>query len=324
MILTRTPLRISLFGGGSDMPEFYLANVFGAAVSFAINKYVYVTVNEKFDGRTRVSYSETENVDHPRELKHDLARGALQYFKLQGLEITSMADIPGEGSGLGSSSAFVVGLVRALDRYIDRDNNAHPSVYAIIAYHIERELCGHMVGKQDHYAAAYGGLHYYKFNHDETVSSQLIPMTEELRFFLQENLTLFWTGRMRKAAAILREQAERLSAGTSKNAVEQLRDYAMMAKNMIADGAYSHLGEMMDDTWELKKKISHVSDDELDAIYAKAKAAGARGGKILGAGGGGFMLFEADRNRQQAIEDAIGLRRVRFEVDERGSVVLHK
>jgi D-glycero-alpha-D-manno-heptose-7-phosphate kinase len=306
------------------MPEFYLENDFGAVVSFAIDKYVYVTVNEKFDGRTRVSYSETENVDHPHLLKHGLVRNALSYFELRGLEITSVADIPGEGSGLGSSSAFTVGLARALDRYIDRDNNSHPSVYARIAYHIERDMNGGTVGKQDHYAAAYGGLHLYKFNHDETVTAQLLPLDQNLKFFLEENLMLFWTGRTRKAEAILQTQAERLTSGASKRTAMALRDMAMVAKDMIGKGDYALLGEMLDEAWKLKKKLSHVSDEFLDDIYAKAKKAGARGGKVLGAGGGGFMLFESEGEHRSAVEDAIGLRRVRFEVEERGSVVLIK
>lgn len=323
MILTRTPLRISLFGGGSDMPEFYKEG-FGAVISFAINKYVWVSVNDKFDGRLRMSYSKTENVDAPHELEHDLARGALTHFGLNGLEITSVADIPGEGSGLGSSSAFTVGLVRALDRYIDRDLNAHPSVYAELAYHIERNLAGKIVGKQDHYATAYGGLHFYKFLSDGSVTAQLIPMNNLLREFLQEKCMLFWTGRTRSAGKILKEQAERLTDGRSRKAVATLRDLACSASAMMQEGHYGLIGTMMDDAWKLKKEISTVSDEWFDEKYQAAMDCGAEGGKILGAGGGGFLLVVAERNFQPAIESALGLRRVRFAVEERGSVVVHK
>src|SRR5512147_2786125 len=193
MIITRTPLRISLAGGGSDMPAFYDREC-GVVVSFTINKYLYISVSDKFDGRTRVSYSRTENVDFPSALSHDLARECLEYYHMRGLEITSVSDIPGEGSGLGSSSAFVVGLCRALS--YKKNEILTTSELAERAFAIERTLCGHPVGKQDHYAAAFGGLNRYNFRKD---SVNWFPLSVHAGEYLQKNLMFFWTGVTRRA-----------------------------------------------------------------------------------------------------------------------------
>lgn len=324
MIITKTPLRISLFGGGTDVPEFYQKNGFGAVISFAINKYVYVSLNEKFEEGIRVSYSETENVTAPSELKHNIVREALKLYRPGSVEIVSVADIPGRGSGLGSSSAFTVGLVRAVDRYFDMNTNRHPHVYADNAYYIERELCKQPVGKQDHYAAAYGGLHYYQFNADETVFAELIPLTQDVRYFIEENLMLFWTGKTRPASPILEEQRDRLLMGTTNQHALHLRDLTQTARMMLKEGNVDMLGTMLDHNWELKKWMTWVSDPWIDEIYSKGREAGATGGKLLGAGGGGFMLFAADKHHQADIERAVGLRRVKFSLEERGGAVVYR
>lgn len=323
MILTRTPLRLSLFGGGTDMPEFFTRHP-GAVLSFTIDKYIYVGVNEKFDGLTRVSYSKTEIVDQPWKLEHDLARETLEHFDLKGLEITSVSDIPGEGSGLGSSSAFTVGLVVALTRYLDGDMNVHPSVFAGRAYEIERNECDHPVGKQDHYAAAHGGLHYYGFNMDGTVNAELIHLTPNLRCFLEQNIMLFWTGKTRSANAILRQQARNISIlDKSYNSLTYLVEYAREARNLLEDERFEQIGHMLDGAWVYKKGLAAVSDSEIDRIYSRAKSAGAEGGKLCGAGGGGFLMLVAHPSVQRAVEEAVGLRRVRFHVEERGSHVVY-
>ena len=322
MIITKTPLRLSLFGGGTDLPEFYTRRP-GAVVSFAINKYIYVSVNEKFDGRTRVSYSKTEDVDEPWKLEHDLARETMGYYGLKGLEITSVSDIPGEGSGLGSSSAFTVGLVTALMHKLRGDIKTHPSYYAQMAYDIERNGCDHSVGKQDHYAAAFGGLHYYQFNPDGSVNAELIHLTEKLRHFLEGNVMLFWTGRTRKADTILKEQADRLAKKETIAYGEFLAGYAQEARNLLEDGKFDKIGLLMDWAWKYKKELTNVSDEEIDMIYSRAKLSGALGGKICGAGGGGFLMLIADPVDQSAIENAVGLRRVRFCIEECGSRVIY-
>ena len=322
MILSKTPLRISLFGGGSDMPEFF-QNEPGAVVSFCIDHYIYVGVNEKFDGKTRVSYSKTEVVDDPATLEHDLVRETLRHFDMKGLEITSISDIPGEGSGLGSSSAFTVGLATALIAHSGGNLNAHPSVFAQLAYGIERNLCGHLVGKQDHYAAAYGGVNYFQFNPDGTVNAEKIPLTPALREFLEGHIMLFWTGRTRKANGILTEQAMNMHKDLRFRDCAILAGLAKDARGMFEDGNFKGIGEMLDGAWYYKKKLASISNDEIDLIYSRAKLAGAQGGKICGAGGGGFLMLVAEPCDQKAIEEAIGLRRVYFQVEEHGSRVVY-
>lgn len=323
MIQTRTPLRISLFGGGTDMPEFFTRHI-GAVVSFCINKYIYISVNEKFDGRTRVSYSKTEIVDDPKKLEHDLVREALKYSGLSGLEITSVSDIPGEGSGLGSSSAFLVGLLVALTGHVNGSVEAHPSVFAQTAHLIERFECGYPVGKQDHYAAAHGGLHYYQFNQDGTVFAELIKYSKEVKRFLENEVMLFYLGRTRKANTILGEQARRFVGEETTEAGISLRDAAMATRMALEDGRTNDIGWMMHEAWKRKKKLSTVSDAEIDDIYERAVKAGALGGKVCGAGGGGFMIFVAKPECQRGIEEAIGLRRVRFEIADQGSQVVYR
>ena len=209
MIISKTPLRISLVGGGTDMPEFYTKNG-GAVVSFAIDKFIYIIVNPKFDGGTRVSYSITENVEEPEQLKHDIVRETLKKFNTRGVEVVSVSDIPGQGSGLGSSSSFAVGINLAMRKYTDASINRHPSEYAEEAYTVEREKCGHPVGKQDHYAAAYGGFRYYQFNQDGSVVVQPIMLSEYNLKMLQSNMMLFWIGKTRHSNTILKEQAKGL------------------------------------------------------------------------------------------------------------------
>ncbi|RPJ28023.1 MAG: GHMP kinase [Chloroflexi bacterium] len=323
MIISKTPLRLSLFGGGTDLPEFFAQST-GAVVSFAINKYIYVSVNEKFDGRTRVSYSKTEMVDNPKDLEHDLVRETLRYFGLRGLEITSISDIPGEGSGLGSSSAFTVSLVTALSAYMGENMDAHPSFFAEMAYEIERNLCGHPVGKQDHYAAAHGGLKYYQFNPDDTVNVEPIPLTDKLRTFLEQNVMLFWTGTTRSAKGILGEQALAMLETKPYDSALNLADAAILARRNLEDGDVSGLGNALDTAWYWKKKLATITTAEIDQIYDRAKLAGAQGGKICGAGGGGFLMLIAEPKDQLAVYEAVGLRRVFFNVEERGSYVVYK
>ena len=304
------------------MPEFYTQHP-GAVVSFAVNHYIYVGVNEKFDGQTRVSYSKTETVDNPEQLEHDLVRETLLHFGLRGLEITSISDIPGEGSGLGSSSAFTVGLIVALTRYMDGDLNVHPSVFANLSYDIERVKCKHPVGKQDHFATAHGGLHYYQFNTDGTVNAELIRLTPALRYWLESSVMLFWTGQTRKANVILKQQAFGFSEEKNLNFGKYLVEYAQEARNLLEDENFDNLGPMLDAAWTYKKGLAGVSNDWIDHIYARAKGAGAEGGKICGAGGGGFLMLVADPKVQRAVEDAVGLKRVHFKVEERGSHVVY-
>lgn len=324
MILSRTPLRISLFGGGTDLPEFYTQHT-GAVVSFTIDKYIHVGVNEKFDGKTRVSYSRTEIVEDPAELEHDLVRETLKHFHLKGLEITSISDIPGEGSGLGSSSAFTVGLIKALSALSGGNLNAPASVFAQEAYAVERNLCGHPVGKQDHYAAAYGGLNYFQFNPDGTVNAEPIFITDNIKTFIESCVMLFWTGKTRKAEGILLNQANRFRSDKSAVAsASTMANQAILARRLLEEENFTQLGMMMDMAWYAKKQLATVTNEEIDLVYSRAKLAGAQGGKICGAGGGGFLMLIAEPPDQGPIEKAVGLQRVPFQMEECGSKIVYK
>lgn len=242
MIIVRTPLRISLAGGGTDMAAFYKHHP-GAVVSFTIDKYLYVSVNPKFDGRTRVSYSVTEEVEHPSLLKHDLAREALDYFGESGVEISSVSDIPGEGTGLGSSSAYITGLMKALALYTDSDITPTPSAFAELGYYVERTMCGHPVGKQDHYAAAHGGLKFYEFKADDTVGMESL-MDANVVKGLEGILMLFYTGKARQANDILRSQEENLRRDSRVGL--QLRNLATDLRDELRRGNYQSVGYILD------------------------------------------------------------------------------
>lgn len=328
MIITRTPLRISLAGGGTDMPGFYEKNDFGAVVSFAIDKCIYVSVNRKFDGRTRVAYSRAEEVDEIRDLKHDIARETLLAHGIKGVEITSTSDIPGEGTGMGSSSAYAVGLDLALRAHGGVSTNDHPGVYAELAYHIERERCGHPVGKQDHYAAAYGGVHYYQFEKDRAVA-QSLNLKESQIHWLEETLLLFYTGKTRSANVILKDQEENISqeTGGAWIAAKELRVMAVWLRNELVTGNMDAVGEILRDSWEFKKRMSGgISETWIDTLILKGIGAGATGGKICGAGGGGFLLFAVPQGKQLDVERVMslqGCQRVFFKIEARGSQVIY-
>lgn len=332
MIQTRTPLRISLCGGGTDLPEFYNKHP-GAVISFSIDKYIYVSVNKKFDGKLRVSYSKTENVDSVEYLQHDLVRETLKSFKIKkGIEITSISDIPGEGSGLGSSSAFTVGLIKALTA-----ENLTPTQLAERAYYVERKRCHHPVGKQDQYASAFGGLNYMRFFSkeqtklgDNTVYVQPFIRSRWDAESMQWNLNdlnswllLLWTGNTRNANDILRNQAIGLKndngiARTMVDLTESL--FANMNNGIDARG----LGDHLHSAWHLKCRMTPgVSNSRIDHIYQVGMTNGAYGGKVCGAGGGGFMLFVAEPDAHDRIARATGLQRVPFKITQQGSEVIY-
>lgn len=328
MIITRTPLRISLAGGGTDMPGFYEKNDFGAVVSFAVDKCIYVSVNRKFDGRTRVAYSQVEDVDEIRDLKHDIARETLLAHGIKGMEITSTSDIPGEGTGLGSSSAYAVGLDLALRAYRGFDFNKHPGVSAEQAYFVERKRCGHPVGKQDHYAAAYGGIHYYQFERDRVVA-QSLNLNESQIHWLESTLLLFYTGKTRSANVILKDQEENISkeTGGAWIAAKELRIMAVWLRNELVSGNMDAVGEILRDSWDFKKRMSGgISETWIDTLILKGIGAGATGGKICGAGGGGFLLFAVAQGKQFDVERVMnlnGCQRVFFKIEPRGSQVIY-
>jgi D-glycero-alpha-D-manno-heptose-7-phosphate kinase len=324
MIISRTPLRLSFVGGGSDLAAYYQHEP-GAVVSTAIDKYIYITVNKKFDHKIRVSYSVTEIVDTVDEIKHDLIREALRLLDLDGgIEITSISDIPSQGTGLGSSSAYTVGLLHALHAY--KGKMAGAARLAEEACQIEIGLLGHPIGKQDQYVTAYGGLQFIQFNPDETVFVDPVICAPQTKRELQRHLILLYTGITRIANEVLKEQkSNTVSKETTRkslNAMVQLaRDMRQALENNDLDG----FGEVLHAGWMEKRKLaSNISSPRIDEWYARARQHGAIGGKIAGAGGGGFLLLYAPPERHAEIALALPeLQAVKFRFEPQGSKIIY-
>jgi D-glycero-alpha-D-manno-heptose-7-phosphate kinase len=323
MIISRTPLRMSFVGGGSDLPVFY-RRFGGAVVSTAINKCVYITVNPKFDAKIRLSYSRTEEARTVDRIRHPLVREALKLVGIAGgVEITSVADIPAKGTGLGSSSSFTVGLLNALHAYAQRHASAEQ--LARECCEIELERCGEPIGKQDQYAAAYGGLNYIQFHPDDTVSVEPVICRRETLHQLQENLIVFYTGLTRSASAILRHQGAGLrNQKTKQRALQRMVALAGELRRRLQANDLPAFGEIIHENWELKRRLSEgITTPDIDAWYHKARRAGAAGGKLLGAGSGGFLMFYAPRDRHDAIRHALkDLRPVDFRFEPQGSRII--
>jgi len=324
MIISRTPLRMSLVGGGSDLPAFYQREEIGAVVSSAIDKYIYVTVNKKFDDGIRVGYSINEEVSTVAEIKHPLVKAGMQYLGLKGgVEITTIADIPSKGTGLGSSSSFTVGLLHALSAYMGKYSSAE--VLGRDACHIEIDLCKEPIGKQDQYAAAYGGFNLIEFRPDESVIvSPLICKASTLQS-LQSSLLMFYTGTTRNASSILKEQSESLANNQGK--LDSLKRMVRLAYNLRDELQANNLeafGEILHENWMLKKSlVTNISSQEIDQWYDIALTAGAKGGKILGAGAGGFLLLVAPPEKHDAIKKALSnLRAIPIGLDPLGSRII--
>jgi D-glycero-alpha-D-manno-heptose-7-phosphate kinase len=324
MIISRTPLRISFAGGGSDLAAFYQHEP-GAVVSVTINKYIYINVNAKFDHQIRASYSVTEIVNSVNELQHQLIREAL---KLTGrdssVEITSISDIPSQGTGLGSSSTYTVGLLNALHAFCGRFASAER--LAREACQIEIERCGAPIGKQDQYIAAYGGLQFIQFNPDESVYVDPIICRPQTRRTLQDRLLMLYTGQTRATSDVLREQR----ANTQRDAGRRnnLRRMVQLAHDLraalVADNVDA-FGEILHEGWMLKRELaSGISNPRIDDWYERGRAAGAMGGKILGAGGGGFLMLYAPRERHADIMAALPeLRQVPVRFEPQGSKIIY-
>lgn len=316
MIITRTPFRISLAGGGTDFPEFY-RHEFGCVISTAINKFMYITLNEKFAGDIRVGYSKTEIVQTPDEIQHPIVREAFKLLKVRGLEITSNADVPA-GTGLGSSGSFSVGLLNALHIY--RNSPLPTEELAREASHVERELAQEITGKQDHYIAAFGGLRYFQFNPDESVLVKVIsyPYLSEL----EESLMLAYIGpRTKSAGSILSE----MKANLRMDALKELKKITLKLRAaLVAAKPPSVLGEFLNESWMIKKELaSGISNPAIDHYYSKALEAGAIGGRLCGAGAGGFLLIYCPKDKQEAVKEALGLRVLPFNFEARGSHVIY-
>ncbi|WP_026369877.1 GHMP kinase [Kallotenue papyrolyticum] len=324
MIISRTPLRISFAGGGSDLPIFYCEEP-GAVVSTAIDKYIYITVNRKFDQRIRASYAVTEIVDRVDDLRHELIREALRLVRIAGgVEITSISDVPSRGSGLGSSSSYTVGLLNALYAY--RGRMASATRLAQEACQIELARCGKPIGKQDQYIAAFGGLQYIQFNPDESVFVDPIICRPATKQALGRRLLMLYTGMTRSAGEVLAEQRANVQRDHRRR--EHLRAMVRLAQELraaLSRDELDALGEIMHEGWMRKRELaSQISNDQIDRWYERARAAGARGGKLLGAGGGGFLLLDAPPERHAAIQHALPeLRPVPLRCEPQGSKIIY-
>lgn len=319
MIITKTPLRISFTGGGTDLPDYFNIHD-GAVVSAGINKYMYITVNPKFDHKIRVSYSETEIVDDIDELRHDIVKECMRMVGIKGgIEITSIADIP-SGTGLGSSSAFAVGLLNALYTYTGQRPSAEELAKG--ACDVEISILKHPIGKQDQYAAAYGGINYFEFHKDGSVLRKRIHLDENGARDMRQKLMLFYTGIRRSADDVLKEQKK--NTVDKIKVLDYMRDQAVSMSEILAtEGFNEKFGQMLHEGWMRKQTLAgSISDPTIGEYYDKAIKAGAVGGKLLGAGGGGFLLFYCDEALQKQVEEAIGLRRVDFHVSQNGSRVV--
>ena len=325
MIITRSPLRISLGGGGTDLPSYYREHT-GFVISAAINKYVYITLHETFVQEIIVKYSKMETVHAPEEIKHPIVREALKLVGVDGhphLEITSMSDIPA-GTGLGSSGSFTTALLRAL--HCLKKNSVPARELAEQACHIELELLGEPIGKQDQYIAAFGGITCFTFNPDGRVDVEPLRMSAETLNTLEDNLILFFTGFTRSASAILQDQDSRSKqkdTGMLDN-LHFIKQLARESKAAFESGDLRKFAELMHVHWEHKKRRSQgMSNPQIDEYYDLGRANGALGGKLIGAGGGGFLMFYTeDKTRLRRVMTQAGLREVRFRFDFGGCQVI--
>ena len=313
---------MSYVGGGSDLPAFYQEET-GAVLSTSIDKYMYIALNRKFDGRIRISYSRTEEVDLASQVEHPLVREALALTGIQGgIEIASLADIPSKGSGLGSSSAYTVGLLNALYAY--KNQFVSKETLARQACDIEINRCGEPIGKQDQYAAAYGGLNLIRFNPDESVSVDPVICKPALLHTLEDSTLVFFTGRTRSASAVLAEQSKALLQTHRKVLMRRMVELAFELKAELESGTLDNFGPILDENWRLKSQLaSGITDPQIDDWYATGIKHGALGGKLLGAGNGGFMMFYAPPALHPAITLALSaLEPVKFKFDQNGAQIV--
>jgi len=326
MILTRAPLRISLGGGGTDLPSYYSRHG-GFILSAAIDKYVYIALNRpSADDLIRLKYARSEEVCTPDELEHDLVRPSLKLLGIdRRVEIASMADVPA-GTGLGSSSTYLVALLTALHE-LKRERMYAPQL-AELAFHVEAELAGHPVGKQDHYLAALGGLTCLEIDRDGTVACSTLELPSGVIEDLASHTLLFNTGISRSANAIL-EQQKRDSTASKRTVIESLhrtKEIGLQVKDALMRGDLAAFGHILHEHWENKKRRSSgISVGDVDRWYDTARDAGALGGKLVGAGGGGFLMLYCHNGTKQDVREALrpaGLREMEYRFDHEGAKVL--
>lgn len=322
MIIARTPLRISFAGGGSDLPSFYRHEQ-GAVLSTSIDKYVYIAIHEYFHrNQTLLKYSKTELVRSYDEIQHPLFKECLSMMDISGVDISSMADVPA-GTGLGSSSTFTVCLMNALHAY--KREYVSPEYLASTACDIEINRLGDPIGKQDQYAAAYGGLNFITFNKDESVSVEKIIMNPNAKKQLDENLIMIFTGETRSASKILKDQSKEMSNVDKRLVVKKMVNMAYDLKDVLQNNNIDDFGRILHEGWLLKQSISAgISNETINTLYNKGLEAGALGGKLLGAGGSGFILFYCPKEKQEAFrKEMSSYQELPFKFDNSGSKIIY-
>ena len=322
MIIVRTPLRLSFVGGGSDLKAFYDKKD-GMVVSSAMDKFVYVIVKERFDDKIYINYSRKECVDSVDEIKHELVRETMKTAGVErGVEITTLADIPSEGSGLGSSSSVTVGLLHAFYAY--RNELVTADQLAEEACRIEIDIVGKPIGRQDQYAAAHGGINRFVFYPDDTTKKVPVGINNGLFRKFSSSLLLYYTGITRSADAILSEQKEGFSEQEKYDVMCEMVSLVEPFKYAMEAGDIEVCGALLDKNWQLKQKMaSGISNGQIGEMYEKAKKAGALGGKIAGAGGGGFLMLIVPREKQNPVFEAMKeYREMPFMLERSGSKVI--
>ena len=317
MIISQTPYRVSFAGGGTDLPAYYRRE-FGAVLSVTIDQHIYVTLHRRFESTIRVSYSHTEVARTIDDVKHELVREAMRLVEIdEPLEVTTIGDVP-SGTGMGSSSSLTVGLLTALYGYQHRI--VSPKLLAERACRIEIDILNKPIGRQDQYAAAFGGLNYFRFNPDDTVDVEPVPCRAETLAELEQRALLLYTGQTRDANLILEQQSN--IAEDRFDVFRAMRDLADEMRHALAgEGDLDRFASLLHEGWELKRSLGcGISNDQINEWYAVARRAGAVGGKLLGAGGGGFVLLIAPAWRHRAIREALGRpRELPFKISRCGS-----
>lgn len=322
MIISKTPFRISFCGGGTDLAGYYSERQ-GSVVSTAIDKSMFISVKDYFDkDKIFLKYSKAELTGNASKIKHPLIREALKSVGImRGVEISSMADIP-SATGLGSSSAFTVGLLNALHAYLGEYKS--PEKLAREACDIEINMLKEPIGKQDQYISAYGGFRHILFNQDDSVSTEIIVVPKRVREELEKNLLLFYTGITRKARSILSEQKKNIQNKT--DFLDKMKEISLELKDALAKRDVTRFGELLHRNWEYKKMLaSKISNPRIDRYYNTAIKSGALGGKLLGAGGGGFMLFYCEPKNQNTLIKKLGsLRNIPFKFENHGTRIVYR
>jgi len=320
LIIVQTPLRISFFGGGTDFPSYFMEEG-GCVLSSAIDKFIFLVIKERFDDKLRVGYTRTEMVDDIDEIQHELIREALRLTGIQhGVEITTMGDIPSEGSGLGSSSTVAVGALNAMYAY--QGEIASAEQLAREACTIEIDTLKKPIGIQDQYIAAYGGLRFFEFSQDGEVKTERINISVDARRALNDNFLLFFTGVSRSSSSILKEQKSNIKDRATE--LREIKQMAYQARDYVETENFDALGELMHQSWELKKRLAGtVSNSHINEMYEAARNAGAVGGKIAGAGGGGFLLLYVPYERQSKVRAALSnLQELPFRLETDGTKII--